>query len=306
MNTRDTKPLATLGILFYNQSKYVKDAIDGAFSQDYENLEIVLSDDGSTDNTFQVIQECVKDYHGPHKIIINRNNPNLGIAGHANKLLYELCHGEYVLLAGGDDVSMPSRVSKSVEFFETHDDVMSLSTESIQVDQNLQPISGSNDCLGKGKYTVLTLNDYCSFRDFFIYSGDSRALRKEVIESFPPLTDAKEEDLELFVRSLLIGSIALIHEPLVKRRIDGNNVSKRAMPVERRMTQNRQMKKDINYAFEKGYIDDHQKKVSLKKINSVTRLLINIDNSRRHPFLYKLFRGFSIMVDKIGFAICKL
>ena len=306
MDTDKSKPLTSFALFFYNQSKYVKDAIEGALAQDYQNLEIILSDDGSTDNTYSVIQDCIKDYHGPHKIIVNRNESNLGIAKHVNKVLYELCHGEYVVLGAGDDVSLPSRVSMSVGFFEGHKEISSLSTESLQVDSELQPINKYNHFLGKGTYTVLTLDDYCKFHDFFIYSGDSRALRRIVIESFPPFKDSKEEDLELFIRSLLLGPIALIHEPLVKRRIDGNNVSKRAVSVEHRLAQNSQIKNDICYAREKGIIDDIQKNAIINKVDSVTRILINVDNSRRHPLLYKLFRGLSITVEKIGFAICKL
>ena len=56
------KPLVSLVIAFYNQENFVEDAVKGALSQTYDNLEIILSDDCSTDKTFEVIRKCTRDY----------------------------------------------------------------------------------------------------------------------------------------------------------------------------------------------------------------------------------------------------
>ena len=301
----EKKPLATFAIFFYNQRDYVSQAVNAALAQDYENLEILFSDDCSPDGTFEEIQECVKGYEGPHKIILNKNEKNLGIAGHVNKVLYELCSGDYIVLGAGDDVSMPIRVSRSVNFFEANPEIQSLSFESLQVDKDLNTIEGRNIQLSNGLTSILTLDDYCSFKDFLIFSGDSRALRKNVVDKFPPFSDAKEEDLELFVRSLILGPIAYIREPLVKRRIDGNNVSKRAIPLAKREAQNRQLKKDVLFGYEQKYIRSEQKDALLKKADELMRILVNVDNSRRHPLLYKVFRGISKGADHLGYSICK-
>ena len=67
------KPLVSFCIITYNQENYILDALNGAVNQDYENLEIIVSDDCSKDNTFGVIENFVKTYQGRHKIILNRN-----------------------------------------------------------------------------------------------------------------------------------------------------------------------------------------------------------------------------------------
>lgn len=81
----DDRPLVTFALFAYNQEKYIREAISGAFSQTYSPLEIIMSDDNSLDSTYEIMREEARAYQGPHKIILNRNSSNLGIAYHVNK-----------------------------------------------------------------------------------------------------------------------------------------------------------------------------------------------------------------------------
>ncbi|MCK5536618.1 MAG: glycosyltransferase, partial [Bacteroidales bacterium] len=65
--TLDKKPLISFTLFAYNQEKYIQEAVEGALSQTYSPLEIVISDDCSTDRTFEIIKELTEDYSGPHK-----------------------------------------------------------------------------------------------------------------------------------------------------------------------------------------------------------------------------------------------
>ena len=67
------RPLVTFVILSYNEERFIREGIQGAFSQTYSPLEIIISDDCSTDRTFEIIQEEVEGYKGPHKVVLNRN-----------------------------------------------------------------------------------------------------------------------------------------------------------------------------------------------------------------------------------------
>ena len=141
MNNSQCLPLVSFCILTYNQEKFIEDAIKGALSQEYDNLEIIISDDGSTDRTYDIAKNLIDNYKGPHKVILNRNNPNLGIREHCNKLLYELAKGEYILLAAGDDISAPERTKEYVNLFEKFPQVTSISCKSLEVDGELQAIN---------------------------------------------------------------------------------------------------------------------------------------------------------------------
>ena len=68
------KPLVTISMITYNQERYVRDAVRGALAQTYEPLEIVISDDCSTDSTWDIIRDEVEAYRksgGIHKNIVN-------------------------------------------------------------------------------------------------------------------------------------------------------------------------------------------------------------------------------------------
>ena len=106
-------PLVTFALFAYNQEQYIRKAIEGVFSQDYENLEIILSDDCSSDSTFEIMEELSSNYSGDHEVRLRRNDSNLGLADHINEIISEL-RGEFIFLAAGFDVSMPDRTRNLV------------------------------------------------------------------------------------------------------------------------------------------------------------------------------------------------
>lgn len=261
----NVSPLVSYIIVTYNQERFVKDAVLSALEQTYDNMEIIISDDNSTDKTMAIIQETVSNYKGSHKIIINKNETNLGIREHVNKLLYEFCNGEYILLAAGDDVSKPERTQIYVDYFNKFPEVMSISCKSEEVDIDLRPIEKYED-EWDNSYSIYNKNDYFEFNDFFIYSGDSRGLRRTVIDSFPPLKYPRAEDIYLFVRSVILGSGCYIRMPLVLRRHHEANASAAKTTKEIISNGNLQFEADVNYAYEKGFISETEKQKFMKKI----------------------------------------
>lgn len=255
-------PLASFCIVAYNEEKYISKAIEAAFSQDYPNMEIIMSDDGSSDRTYEIMKEMASNYKGPHKIILNKNIPNLGPRENYNKSLYDLSHGEYIFIADGDDISRHDRVSICVELLEKHLDVMSMSVASKYIDEEDKEIPlGEWSKISKGKYSIYTLADYVSY-DFYMFSGDSRVLRRKVIESFPKLQFSYSEDTFLFVRSLLLGNVIYLREPLVYYRQRQNSIMWKSRNTKKTKedinrfdeTSYKQLKADFDFAVKNNYI----------------------------------------------------
>ena len=102
------RPLVTFALFAYNQEQYIREAVEAALAQDYARLEIIVSDDCSTDQTFRIIEEVVQAYHGPHTVVAQRTKRNRGTLLHLADVA-RISHGALLVLAAGDDVSKPER-----------------------------------------------------------------------------------------------------------------------------------------------------------------------------------------------------
>jgi glycosyltransferase involved in cell wall biosynthesis len=110
-------PKVSIIIISYNQEKFIADAIISAVRQDYANCEVVACDDGSSDKTQQIIYDLHKQY--PAKIVPLLNAKNLGITGNCNRAL-GAATGDFVALMGGDDILYPEKISKQIQCFDNH------------------------------------------------------------------------------------------------------------------------------------------------------------------------------------------
>ena len=101
-------------IVTYNQEHFINETLKSAVDQDYENLEVVVADDGSSDGTAKIIKDYAKRF--PLRVKAITGGPNLGITGNCNRALRQ-CIGEFIALQGGDDVLLPGKITKQVEWF---------------------------------------------------------------------------------------------------------------------------------------------------------------------------------------------
>lgn len=100
-STMDNMPRFSFLLITYNQENYIEEALQSAFDQDYPNLEIVVCDDCSQDRTFELASQMVKAYRGTHRVILHRNERNLGIGANFQQA-YELSTGDWLFMAAGD------------------------------------------------------------------------------------------------------------------------------------------------------------------------------------------------------------
>jgi len=221
MKSNIDKPIITFAIVAYNQERFIREAIEGAFSQTYSPLEIILSDDCSTDHTFEIIKELADAYQGPHTIILNRNDKNLGIGAHFNRVM-ELARGDLVVGSAGDDISVPYRVERIYQAYESTKGIAkSIFSNYLTID-----ISGKPLCLHYE--TPMQSEDFSPnklVKKDSLISGCSHAWSREVFSVFGPLiTPLTCEDMVIPLRSALIGQIKYINEPLVMHRQHGINI----------------------------------------------------------------------------------
>ncbi|NMP16511.1 glycosyltransferase family 2 protein [Thalassotalea sp. Y01] len=216
---------ATLVILTYNHEKYIEAALEGAFSQTYSPLEIIISDDCSTDSTYDIIQKAVSKYDGKHKVIVNKNEKNQGLANHVN-ILFDMAQFDIVITAAGDDISLPTRVERSVDLFQKYTNAQSISFAPITIDEKGNK-SSKNEPVNavQSPERFITVTDFLSGTEYKA-RGYSRAYRKNVMDFFGPLNDnVPAEDVILSFRALLTGGVVESCEKLVCYRVLGESLS---------------------------------------------------------------------------------
>ena len=102
-------PLVSVAIITYNQKEYLRECIESILEQDYDNIEIVVSDDCSTDGTQEMLKEYDRKY--PNKFVLKLSDKNQGITQNSN-LAHFACSGKYIAWMGGDDLMLPEKIKK--------------------------------------------------------------------------------------------------------------------------------------------------------------------------------------------------
>lgn len=113
----NNKPRVSVLMAVYKGEKYLKEAIDSILNQTYRDYEFIIINDGSTDNCADI----VKSYRDKRIKFID-NGGNIGLAATLNKGI-DLASGEYIVRMDSDDISMPERIEKQVNFMDKHLDV---------------------------------------------------------------------------------------------------------------------------------------------------------------------------------------
>jgi glycosyltransferase involved in cell wall biosynthesis len=216
-------PLVTFALFAYNHERFVREAVEAALAQTYDNLEIVLSDDASTDKTYEIIQEIVANYDGPHKIILNCNEKNLGLVRHFNKVV-EISSGDIIVDAASDDISWPERVEAIVKTFNSSpSNTMIVHSGGWLIDENgMKTGEIRNQFTKEYPYDISHM-----IKKPHHLLGATIAWRRELMTQFGPMnTDVYNEDNALLYRAVLLGQVTYTERHLVSRRMLESSMGK--------------------------------------------------------------------------------
>jgi glycosyltransferase involved in cell wall biosynthesis len=239
----NTKTRVSFCALFYNQEQYVEQTIMGMINQDYDSYEIIIRDDCSSDKTQQKIKEILGNINSDKfKIKVDYGTVNLGIVGSINRTL-ELSEGDIIVLQGGDDISMPSRLSESTRLIEKYNvDLVACDATLInERNQLLRPsfylkdadslnklINDPNSPKLQVESNILRLSKINeTVLGFQCYGGFGICFKRSLLDfynGFLPLTVKYEDRLLSFLANVNRGSILYI-SPLVSYRRTGSNIS---------------------------------------------------------------------------------
>ena len=212
------RPRVTLFVTGWNQADIIGPAIESAFAQTWEPLEIILSDDASRDGTGDLM-EAAATWRGPHAVRVLRAERNGGIVGNVNRVM-AAAQGELIVMAGGDDISAPHRVARLVEAWEGADRrAHLLHSAAAVIDAAGRPTGHRREAnprllAARGPRQVLDAPR--------TVLGATMAWSRTLWDVFGPLpAEALVEDLLLTFRAALLGPILYVDEDLVSWREGG-------------------------------------------------------------------------------------
>lgn len=207
----------------YNCSKTLPEAIDSILAQTYENWELIMCDDCSTDDTYKIAEEYKNKY--PEKMILVRNEKNSRLAFSLNHCL-KYATGEYVARMDGDDISVPERFEKQVEFLKENPEIHLVGTSMQRFNE-------------EGKHDIVfppEKIDKFIMRDRIPFNHATILTYKYVYDALEGYTVAERtkraQDHDLWFRFFHKGFVgANMMEPLYLVREDENAIRRRTAKV---------------------------------------------------------------------------
>lgn len=203
----------------YNAEKTIDESIKSILNQTYKNWELIICDDGSTDNGVDIVKEYLsKD----NRIVLIRNNKNMGLNYTLNHCL-KYATGEYIARMDADDISLPQRLQKEIETIKK---------------ENVEIVSTAMEFFDEGgTWGINKVIDRPTKKDFIYGTPFCHApclVKKTAILSVGGYTVKKRllrvEDYHLWYKMYLRGYKGVnISEPLYKMRDDRNASNRRKL-----------------------------------------------------------------------------
>jgi glycosyltransferase involved in cell wall biosynthesis len=208
-------PLISVILPVFNSQEFVKESIESVLSQTFANFELIIIDDGSTDQSWNI----VKSFKDP-RIVLLKNERNSGVSLSTN-IGIQVAKGEFIARMDADDISLPDRFEKQLNFLNTHPDVGVLSGAIL-------PISPQGDKVGR--ITIPLEEPYLI--DFWlifetVIKQPAVMIRKEVltkVKGYDPAYKAAV-DYELWTRLAKVTRCANLSDLLIYYRIHDKSIT---------------------------------------------------------------------------------
>lgn len=214
-NSEKERPLVSIALCTYNGERFLRSQLDSLLAQTYRPLEVLVSDDNSTDSTWEILQE----YAAKSNLFnINKNPSNLGFVKNFEKTLAS-CKGEYISFCDQDDIWLPHKISTQVTEIENYSLVYS--TPSY--------INEQGDPIEMPPFKVNRLSGRCPLALLFhtCVTGHLALIKKDVlIHALPFPTNTQAHDKWVPFVAAALNGIKATDSVLSLYRIHSSNVSR--------------------------------------------------------------------------------
>ncbi len=216
----DFKPLVTMFIPSYNHQDYIEDAVLSIINQTYENIELIVIDDGSSDNSPLILENLAEIYE--FQLIIRENK---GLAYTINEAL-SISHGEYFSGCASDDKLIEDKIARQIKFMIENKEYAMCYGKVIEFDNFNNYIKVDNKFYRGGDIFCDLLRG-----DFFI-PAITYLVKKDIIASIGYDTDFYIDDLQMWLKIAEKHKIGFINEYLAYYRKHDNYMSGKLLKMQ--------------------------------------------------------------------------
>jgi len=214
------QPFVSVIIPVHNAGRFLAPAIESILKQTYSRIELIIVDDGSTDGSWNIIKQYRKMHHT--KIKAFRSKTKLNEAGNAATNLGLLhAKGSYIARMDADDVALPKRIEKQIQYFTTHAGTILLGTQALVINEK-------NHIIGKKSVPTGNSGIYQQYALWHPIIHPSVMINRHMLPDPQVLYACKygiNDDYYTFFKLLPHGKFANLPETLMKYRVHMNNSS---------------------------------------------------------------------------------
>jgi len=216
-----SRPTVSVVMPVYNRERWVRRAIKSILKQEFEDFEIIVVDDGSSDRTLQFIES----FDDPRMKVVTLP-ANLGCAGARNAGI-EIARGEFIATMDSDDVALPDRLGRQVSYLQVHPDIDILGSNIVKCQSNgrIHPVHSPEDAMFKARLLIL---------DGSSVIHPTTMLRKSFLDKHQLVYphEPTDEDHALWIEAMACGAkFAVLEDRLLEYHLHGNNSASSADAV---------------------------------------------------------------------------
>jgi glycosyltransferase involved in cell wall biosynthesis len=211
-------PLVSIGLPIYNGQDYMRQSIDSLLNQTYKNIELIITDNDSDDDTEAICREYARK---DPRVRYYRNEKNIGGANNHNKT-FKLSEGKYFRWAAHDDICHPQLIEKCVEVLENKPEVVLCYSNVVSIDKdgNQLSVTARNNAKSPKPHirfiSIASSNDYCE--------ETYGLIRANIFAKSQLQKNYTGSDRTLMCELSLYGPFHEIQEPLFFKRFHPGNV----------------------------------------------------------------------------------
>lgn len=309
-----TRLKISIAMCTYNGERFLREQLDSIAAQTRLPDEVVVCDDGSTDDTMAILETWAKE--APFEVRIYQNEKNLGYAKNFEKAI-SLCVNDIIFISDQDDYWMPDKMEVCVQIFAERPDIITVYSNAEMADSELKSYNVDRASIVK-EYVFSSLPCYLN-REYLKYpvlSGCCCAIRSSLVPLLFDFSIFAAHDVCIYACSPLWGNAVFLDQKLIKSRVHENNVSRKLERVEkyRNAPLNTYKTSAGNYFAYKDTIDqfialieelpqDERKKAVLKFLYRHERHYTNRIRVQRNSILFSPIFIFEIISGRYFYYV---